>query len=48
MTSSDRPRLSVLGTGYLGATHAVCMTELGYEVTGRSSPIFDLQPRNSP
>ena len=23
-------RLSVLGTGYLGATHAVCMAELGY------------------
>jgi UDPglucose 6-dehydrogenase len=29
-----RPRLSVLGTGYLGATHAVCMTELGYDVIG--------------
>jgi len=24
----------VLGTGYLGATHAVCMTELGFEVIG--------------
>jgi UDPglucose 6-dehydrogenase len=24
----------VLGTGYLGATHAVCMAELGYEVIG--------------
>jgi UDPglucose 6-dehydrogenase len=29
-----KPRLSVIGTGYLGATHAVCMTELGYEVVG--------------
>jgi UDPglucose 6-dehydrogenase len=29
-----KPRLSVIGTGYLGATHAVCMTELGYEVIG--------------
>ena len=29
-----KPRLSVVGTGYLGATHAVCMTELGYEVIG--------------
>src|SRR5215204_3915260 len=29
-----RPRLSVLGTGYLGATHAVCMAELGYDVIG--------------
>ena len=24
----------MLGTGYLGATHAVCMAELGYEVIG--------------
>jgi len=32
--SSGRPRLSVIGTGYLGATHAVCMVELGYEVIG--------------
>ena len=30
----ERPRLSVIGTGYLGATHAVCMVELGYEVIG--------------
>jgi UDPglucose 6-dehydrogenase len=29
-----RPRLSVIGTGYLGATHAVCMAELGYDVLG--------------
>ena len=27
-------RLAVLGTGYLGATHAACMAELGYEVLG--------------
>ena len=32
--STERPRLSVVGTGYLGATHAVCMVELGYEVIG--------------
>jgi UDPglucose 6-dehydrogenase len=31
---TSRPRLSVIGTGYLGATHAVCMVELGYEVIG--------------
>jgi UDPglucose 6-dehydrogenase len=31
---SARPRLAVIGTGYLGATHAVCMAELGYEVIG--------------
>src|SRR3954452_3189861 len=28
------PRLSVIGTGYLGATHAACMAELGFDVTG--------------
>jgi nucleotide sugar dehydrogenase len=27
-------RLSVIGTGYLGATHAACMVELGHEVIG--------------
>ncbi|WP_433328951.1 UDP-glucose dehydrogenase family protein [Spirillospora sp. CA-294931] len=27
-------RLTVIGTGYLGATHAACMAELGYEVLG--------------
>ena len=28
------PRLTVIGTGYLGATHAVCMADLGFEVLG--------------
>jgi UDPglucose 6-dehydrogenase len=32
--TENRPKLSVIGTGYLGATHAVCMAELGYEVIG--------------
>jgi len=27
-------RISVIGTGYLGATHAVCMSELGFSVVG--------------
>jgi UDPglucose 6-dehydrogenase len=27
-------RMTVLGTGYLGATHAACMAELGYDVLG--------------
>lgn len=27
-------QLSVIGTGYLGATHAACMAELGHEVIG--------------
>jgi UDPglucose 6-dehydrogenase len=30
-------RLSVIGTGYLGATHAVCMAELGFDVVGIDS-----------
>jgi UDPglucose 6-dehydrogenase len=28
------PKIVVVGTGYLGATHAACMAELGYEVLG--------------
>ncbi|MGP9539200.1 UDP-glucose dehydrogenase family protein [Brachybacterium sp. AOP43-C2-M15] len=28
------PRITVIGTGYLGATHAVCMAHLGFEVLG--------------
>lgn len=28
------PRITVFGTGYLGATHAVCMAALGYDVLG--------------
>ncbi len=31
---NELPRLTVIGTGYLGATHAVCMAELGFEVLG--------------
>lgn len=31
---SEAPRLTVIGTGYLGATHAICMAVLGYEVLG--------------
>ncbi|MFK4144385.1 UDP-glucose dehydrogenase family protein [Streptomyces sp. NPDC004065] len=27
-------RLTVIGTGYLGATHAACMADLGHEVVG--------------
>ncbi|MYW03662.1 UDP-glucose/GDP-mannose dehydrogenase family protein [Streptomyces sp. SID3343] len=28
------PRITVIGTGYLGATHAACLAELGFEVLG--------------
>jgi UDPglucose 6-dehydrogenase len=31
-------KLSVIGTGYLGATHAACMASLGFEVIG-----FDIE-----
>ena len=27
-------KMTVFGTGYLGATHAACMAELGHEVLG--------------
>jgi UDPglucose 6-dehydrogenase len=30
-------RLSVIGTGYLGATHAACLAELGFDVLGVDS-----------
>lgn len=29
-----RPRISVVGTGYLGATHAAAMAEMGFDVIG--------------
>jgi UDPglucose 6-dehydrogenase len=29
---ADRPRLTVLGAGYLGITHAACMASAGFEV----------------
>src|SRR5450759_3026663 len=32
--TAPRLRLSIIGTGYLGATHAVCMAELGFNVLG--------------
>ncbi len=31
---ASRPSLCVIGTGYLGATHAAAMAELGFEVIG--------------
>ncbi|MFC5928756.1 UDP-glucose/GDP-mannose dehydrogenase family protein [Cryobacterium melibiosiphilum] len=32
--STNNPRITVIGTGYLGATHAVCMALLGFDVLG--------------
>jgi UDPglucose 6-dehydrogenase len=36
VTSADsaKPRISVIGTGYLGATHAAAMAEMGFDVIG--------------
>ena len=34
LPGGPRPRITVIGTGYLGATHAVCMAQLGFEVLG--------------
>ena len=34
VATHDAPTISVLGTGYLGATHAVAMASLGLEVVG--------------
>jgi UDPglucose 6-dehydrogenase len=37
VTAADKsggPRITVLGTGYLGTTHAACLAELGFEVLG--------------
>jgi len=34
MPQPNQPVLSVIGTGYLGATHAACMAELGFDVIG--------------
>jgi UDPglucose 6-dehydrogenase len=31
---NSRLRLTVLGTGYLGITHAACMASQGFEVLG--------------
>jgi UDPglucose 6-dehydrogenase len=34
ITPASTPRVSVIGTGYLGATHAAAMAELGFHVIG--------------
>jgi UDPglucose 6-dehydrogenase len=38
-SGAPRPRLTFIGTGYLGATYAICFAELGYEVLG-----LDVEP----
>ncbi|KUJ49628.1 UDP-glucose dehydrogenase family protein [Micromonospora maris] len=34
LSGAKRPRLTFLGTGYLGATYAICFAEMGYRVIG--------------
>ena len=44
-------RMTVVGCGYLGATHAACMAELGFEVLGLDvdeSRVEALQPARPP
>ncbi|MCU1516355.1 MAG: nucleotide sugar dehydrogenase [Pseudarthrobacter sp.] len=38
--SSSAPKITVIGTGYLGATHAICMAIMGFDVLG-----FDVDER---
>ncbi|MEU6171305.1 UDP-glucose/GDP-mannose dehydrogenase family protein [Streptantibioticus parmotrematis] len=40
-------KLTVIGCGYLGATHAACMAELGHEVLGMDSDIDKVHVLNS-
>jgi len=40
-------KLTVLGTGYLGATHAACMAELGFEVLGMDVDAHKVELLNS-
>ncbi|MFI6468978.1 UDP-glucose dehydrogenase family protein [Streptomyces sp. NPDC050516] len=40
-------KLSVIGCGYLGATHAACMAELGHEVLGMDSDMDKVHVLNS-
>lgn len=44
---TDRPRLTVLGTGYLGATHAACMASEGFEVLGLDTDAVKVARLNS-
>ncbi|PTT66245.1 UDP-glucose dehydrogenase family protein [Arthrobacter sp. HMWF013] len=34
LESSSAPKITVIGTGYLGATHAICMAIMGFDVLG--------------
>ena len=36
-------KLSVIGTGYLGATHAACMASLGFHVVGFDTEVNKIE-----
>lgn len=40
-------RLTVIGCGYLGATHAACMAELGHEVLGMDTDVEKVSALNN-
>jgi UDPglucose 6-dehydrogenase len=40
LPSFNAPKITVVGTGYLGATHAICMAVMGFDVLG-----FDVDER---
>jgi len=42
-----RPHLTVIGTGYLGATHAICMAMMGYEVIGVDVDVDKIEKLNA-
>ena len=36
-------KISVIGTGYLGAVHAACMAELGHDVVGVDTDVLKIE-----
>jgi UDPglucose 6-dehydrogenase len=40
-------KLSIIGTGYLGATHAACMASIGFEVIGFDTEVSKIDLLNS-
>ena len=47
-SGAARPRLTFLGTGYLGATYSICFAEMGYEVLGFDVNTAKIAPRIPP
>lgn len=45
--STTRPALTIVGVGYLGTTHALCLAELGYDVIGVDIDAGKIEKLNS-